>query len=124
MHYEGSGQLGRGTKFLRELPWWKIRAAPQRANYHADASDFYNPYVAEMGDDILFYFTKVSFFYKKEKFTILNLEKDATYSYTFFDPITGRKYPKGKAELDENGNWVVPEPPIMQDWVVHVHRER
>lgn len=122
MHYEGSGQLGRGAEFLREVPWWNIKPAPHRANYHADENDFYNPYVAEMGDDILFYFTKVGFFYKKEKFTILNLDKDGSYTYLFFDPITGKKYPEEKLKTDANGNWVAPKPPIMQDWVVWIRK--
>ena len=122
MHYAGSEQLGRGASFLRKLPWWNIRAAPHRANYHADAKNFYNPYVAEMGDDLLFYFTKVGFFCRKPQFMLVGLTQEASYTYTFYDPITGKEYPAQRLTPDAQGQWVVPKPPIMQDWVVWIHR--
>ncbi len=79
MHYQGSAQLGNGAQFLRELPWWKIKPAHHRVNYHADIHNFYDPYVAEMGEDILLYFTKVGF--KKDSLKILGLDSNSSYEY-------------------------------------------
>ena len=123
MHYEGSRQLGAGAQFLRTFPWWKLESAPHRANYHANAEDFYDPYVAEMGEDVLFYFTTVGFFYRNPRFTILGLDRDKTYTYQFFDPITGKRYAAQELIPDADGNWTVPNPPIMQDWVGWIHAE-
>jgi hypothetical protein len=116
MHYPGGKQLGHGAEWLRKLPWWQITAAPERANYHATAENFYDPYVAEMGSDVLLYFTKVGF--KKNKLKVVGLEPNAQYAYRFFDPITAREYPAVAFAADAQGEWQVPSPPVMQDWVV------
>ncbi len=120
MHYKGSGQLGQSAQFLRNLPWWRIVPAPERATYHAGIENFYDPYVAEMGEDLLMYFTKVGF--KRNKLKVVGLDQSTLYTYTFYDPITGKIYPEKPLEVATNGDWTLPSPPIMQDWVVWIKK--
>ncbi len=116
MHYKGSSQLGMGAEFLRELQWWKIKPSPERLSYHAEIENYYDPYAAEIGDDLLIYFTKVG--YKPNKLKVLGLSPDSHYVFIYFDPITGKRYSEKTFESSENGEWTIGTPPIMQDWVL------
>jgi len=118
MHYKGGLQIGYGADFLRALPWWTLKPSPNKVSYHADVDNFYDPYAAELDNGLLIYFTKVGF--KKNALKILELEPDHTYTYYFFDPITGKKYDGKKLVTDKKGEWLIVNPPIMQDWVLYI----
>ena len=120
MHYKGSEQLGLGANFMRKLHWWKLTPAPDRVSYHAGIENYYDPYCATLGDDILVYFTKVGF--KKNQLKVLGLVPGEDYSMTYFDPITGMEYPPEKITANEKGEWLIGTPPVMQDWILHIGR--
>jgi hypothetical protein len=50
--------------------------------------------------------------------TVNALEAGVTYRASFFDPKTGAQYDLGAIQGDQAGQWVLPKPPIFQDWVV------
>jgi len=118
MHYKGSKQIGMGSEFLRQLPWWTLKPSPQRISYHAGIENYYDPYAAEIEGGLLIYFTKVGF--KKNKLKVLGLQPNKKYNYVYFDPITGKQYPAKEFITDQNGEWLIGTPPVMQDWVLWV----
>ncbi len=115
MHYKGSEQVGHSAQFVRQLPWWKLRPAPERVSKHADIEQIYDPYAAEVGEDLLVYFR---FAFGKNTLKIRGLEPGAPYEFVFFDPITGKSYPPREGQSNARGEWLVPTPPVIQDWVL------
>lgn len=120
MHYKGSQQIGHSAQFLRQLPWWKLQAAPQRLSYHATIENIYDPYAAEVGENILIFFTKIGF--KNNQLHVSGLQPNHPYEYSFFDPIAGQLYPAVTVTSSAKGTWTVPTPPVMQDWVLLLKR--
>ena len=118
MDYQGSAQLGRGAVWLRGLPWWQITPAPNRVSHPASPEDIYHPYVAEIDQGVLLYFT--NYIFKRDPLKISGFAPDTRYQYVFFDPITGTEYPKTAFITDANGEWEIPTAPIMQEWVVYI----
>jgi len=116
MNYAGSKHLGQSAEFLRKLNWWELTPAPERVSYHADIKNIYDPYASELGNGLLLYFTKAGF--RNNQLKILDLKPEQPYQYIYFDPITGTEYPPVKITANEQGEWVVGTPPIMQDWAL------
>lgn len=119
--YEGSKQLGFGKKLLEKYDWWKLEKAPQFISEYVSDDNILNaPYCAASEKVILIYFTKTGFI--KGRTFLKNLNPNESFSFYFFDPITGKEYPQEKLE-PLNGNWTIPTPPIMQDWVLVIERK-
>jgi len=53
---------------------------------------------------------------------VKGIESGVSYSAFFFDPRNGREYPIGRVEGDEKGEWRVPAPPVLMDWVLVMER--
>ncbi len=117
MHYAGSTQVGLGAKYLRSFNWHKIHPAPHRINRHAGPDNIYDPYVAEMGNELLIYYR---FEFGNNEIMINNLSPNSEYRYLFFNPISGQVHPVSTFQSTEEGTWALPDPPVMQDWVLRV----
>jgi hypothetical protein len=50
------------------------------------------------------------------------LEAGLTYRGFYYDPKTGQEHDIGAVSGDEQGAYVLPKPPIFQDWVVVLER--
>ena len=51
---------------------------------------------------------------------VRGLEPDVTYRATLIDPRNGNLHPLGEVRGTES--WRVPQPPLMQDWVLVLER--
>jgi hypothetical protein len=56
-------------------------------------------------------------------FKLRALEPDVLYQAHYVDPITGRAEAPVAVEPDAKGEWPMPFPPILQDWVFIVRAE-
>jgi len=52
------------------------------------------------------------------------LESGVAYRAFFFDPRSGKEYPIGDAKPDAAGDWPVPLPPTMEQWVIVLEKKR
>jgi len=49
---------------------------------------------------------------------VKGLDAGSTYRAYFFDPRTGKAYDLGMITGNLEGSYIVPKPPIFQDWVL------
>jgi hypothetical protein len=52
-----------------------------------------------------------------------NLPPDDDFRAFWFDPKTGREYSLGEIEARQDGEWILPRPPIFQDWLIVLEKK-
>ncbi len=112
----GSAHIGVGKKLLERYPWWRFESHQEWVEPHADASDYLGAYAGGIPHHV-----RVIYFHKpiapwSRPVSIQGLETGIRYRAFFYDPKTGREVPLG--EVSEVTTWGVPQPPVMQDWVL------
>ncbi|MEE4194251.1 MAG: DUF4038 domain-containing protein [Anaerolineae bacterium] len=113
----GSRQLGLGKALLEEFSWWKMEPHPEWISHPATADDRHRCYMSGFPGclRILYYPANMSWVAWHQEMVVLGLEADVQYQVFYFDPKTGDQYDLGTAA---NSEYVVPKPPIFQDWVL------
>ena len=51
---------------------------------------------------------------------VTGLDRSVPWHAYFFDPVTGEEVEIGAADVDADGAWQSPNPPVLQDWVLAV----
>ena len=120
----GSGQLGLGKRLLERYPWWQFAPHPEWVEPHQGAEKRISAYAAGIPERV-----RVLYIPAQEVWTawrgqmaICELEAELTYRGFYFDPKTGREHDIGAIQGDGQGRYVLPKPPIFQDWVVVLAR--
>lgn len=124
VHWPGSEHLGVAHTILRQIDYTRLRRHPEWIDRPATGSaDWKNPHAAgSPGEYRLIYFPDKYAPWSPE-YTMQHLEPGIQYSANYFDPITGEAYPLGEISGNEDGEWKIPRPPILQDWVLILSRE-
>ena len=123
MHFGGSLHMGIGKKMLERFEWWRFERHREWVEIPERAGSATESYAASAGiprEIRVIYFGQYARMMPPK---ILGLEPNVTYAARWFDPITGRWMPYTDIESipvepDHDGTWVVPCPPVMQDWVL------
>ena len=114
MQLPGSGQLGLAKALLMEYQWWKLEPHPEWVEPHWNEKDYMLPFAAGIPGKLRILFLPTRWDPPKVKM----LEAGRAYRAFFFDPRNGRRKPLGEALGDANGDWQVPIPPAVADWVL------
>jgi len=120
----GAEQMAVGKRILERYDWWRLR--PHREWLHIQENDRNLDAPCAMagmpGELRIGYLG-----YPQAPWLpapiVCGLEPGVRYHARFADPITGDFVDLGRVEADDVGNWPVPHPPIMQDWVVILEAE-
>lgn len=113
----GAEQIGLGKKFLEKLSWWQIQPQPHWISHHQNEDNRMQCYMAGIPCQLrlAFFPSNMAWVAWGGKMKVLALEPDIRYQCSFFDPKTGRAYDLG---ISEDSEFVVPIPPLFQDWVL------
>jgi hypothetical protein len=116
----GSAQLGIGKRLLERYDWRALEPRPDWITPHASREDRHQPYAAGISDAVRFFFIPAPAIWTvwSGNARLRDLSQDSTYRAFWFDPKTGREYPLGETGATQDGEWVLPRPPIFQDWVI------
>ncbi len=115
----GSQQIGLGKRLLERYDWWRFEAHQEWVSPRAAGKDYLAAYAAGIPGQVrVVYFPRPIFPWAGAPATIHGLEPGICYNAFFYDPKNGREYPLGSLVGVEKGTWRVPQPPIMQDWVL------
>lgn len=107
---DGSWSHAKVVAKYGDPPWDKL-PDPTHRNYTV-------PYAAGIPGKV-----RVIYLPRAHPTIVRDLERDATYSARWFDPITGAEHVIGQLTLDAGGDWAAPPPPRAdQDWVLLLHR--
>jgi hypothetical protein len=120
----GSSQLGLGKRLLERYPWRQFEPHPEWAEPHHTPENRRLIYVAGIPGQVRVAFipAEASWVAWSGRAAIKELEAGLAYHAFYFDPRTGREYDLGTVTADAQGQWLLPRPPIFQDWVVVLER--
>ncbi len=111
----GSYEMSYMKQFFETIPdWWKLNPAFKNTGYGDFLSNEMNV-LATTNDSS----TMVAYFYSKTKDTgtLKQLDKTATYTAYWFNPLTGKYILVEENIKPTNGTYAIPERPTKSDWV-------
>jgi len=113
----GSGQIGLGKQMLENYPWWKFEVRPEWTNDPQTEADRLRCYAAGIPNEfrMIFFPANMAWVAWNHKLKVLALEEGVCYQCSFFSPKDGKRIDLGVCEESE---YVVPVPPVFQDWVL------
>jgi hypothetical protein len=120
----GSAQLGLGKRLLQEYAWWEFTPHPEWVTPCQGPEQRMAPYAAGIprAVRVIFIPSDAVWILWRGEMRATALEPDVQYTAFYFDPRTGDRYPLGPVTPDAAGAYVLPKPPIFQDWVVVLAR--
>ncbi len=120
----GSGQLGLAKRLLERYPWWRFEPHPEWVEPHHTPEKRVAAYAAGIPGQVrmIFFPAETSWLAWSGRLAAKGLEPGLTYRGFYFDPKTGREYDLGAVCASTEGDYVLPKPPIFQDWVVVLER--
>jgi hypothetical protein len=120
----GSKQLGLGKKLLECYPWAQFEPHPEWIEPHQTPENRQNSYAAGIPGQVrvIFIPAQASWQAWAGRLAVVDLEPGVAYRARYCDPKTGREYDLGAVSQAQPGKYIVPKPPIFQDWVLVVER--
>jgi hypothetical protein len=114
MLYAGSGSVGIIRRLREEFDWWNIEGHPEWLEESWNGENYKKSAAGGVpGRYRIFYLIA-----KPKPFGIVrNLEPGKKYDSFFYSPISGRKTEAVLCGGDERGNYNIPMPPLMHDWI-------
>lgn len=118
----GSGQLGLAKRLLERYPWAQFEPHPEWVEPHQAAGNRMLPYAAGIPGQVrvIYIPAEASWVAWRGAMAIKGLEEGATYRAFYFDPTNGAEHPLGEAT--GGADYIVPKPPVFQDWVLVLTR--
>jgi hypothetical protein len=115
-----SGQLGLGKRLLERYPWWQFEPHPEWVEPHHSDRDRHLPYAAGIPGEVTVVFipNEAMRLAWEGGVSIKGIDADREWRGMFFNPKTGDSHVIEAVRPDANGGYLVPSPPIFQDWVV------
>jgi len=114
----GSRQLGFAKALLGRFAWWRMEPHPEWVEPHWTDGDFMRPYAAGIPGELRVIFLPAPAGGAKVK----KLEAAVQWRAFFADPASGQELAIGAVKADANGDWQMPDPPVIQDWVCVLER--
>jgi hypothetical protein len=120
----GSGQLGLGKRLLERYPWWQFRPHAEWVEPHQSADQRMSVYAAGIPERVRVLYVPAQEVWTawRGEMALCELEVGLTYRGFYMNPKTGEEHEFGHVAGDERGSYILPKPPIFQDWVVVLER--
>jgi hypothetical protein len=121
----GSAQLGIGKRLLERYRWWEFEPHPEWVEPHQTADQRLSAYAAGIpGSTRIVYLPAASLlaYFFGDGVRLKDLEPGLEYSAYLVDPKTGEEHQLGDVIGGAQGSYMLPKPPVLQDWVVVLER--
>jgi len=117
----GARQVGLGSRFMRQFPWWQLRPLPDRYRFEQDPTAPWRPEADPFAPVCLGIPGKLLVFYYPmcwNQPSIRQLEQDTRWIAWYFDPCSGDRIDLGNLTPSAEGEWTAPYPPEIRDWLL------
>ncbi len=115
----GSTQLGLAKKLLEQYPWHEFEPHQEWVNNQGGPDKADGLFAAGIPKQIrVIYFYTPTYPWSPDRFHVVKLEPEVSYTAYFWDPRTGQKHNIGPIEADADNSWAIPIQPTMDDWVL------
>jgi hypothetical protein len=121
----GSGQLGLAKALLERYRWWEFEPHAEWIEPHQSGEKRISCYAAGIPGEVRIAYIPadaVLAFLFGPKPLIKELEAGIKYRGYYFDPVTGETDPVGTVEANVQGDYLLPKPPVLHDWVFVLER--
>lgn len=122
-HWGGSTMVAVGKKIIECFEWWRFERHPEWVDPAVETEKGYGHVAAAAGipgELRLIYISR-----RGMKTTLKHLDPSVNYKVSYIDPLTGNNYPcHTECRPDANGNWVYPQGPISQDWLLLIEESQ
>jgi Protein of unknown function (DUF4038)/Domain of unknown function (DUF5060) len=117
MHLPGSQQMAHGKKFFESLPWTQLTPMGTNIGWakppeDANEDPLFAPQMCGIGDQL-----RVVYVLAPRAATVRALRASASYSVTYFDPVTGGRRTALPILANEQGEVCIAPPTQDHDWV-------
>ncbi|MDZ4763114.1 MAG: DUF4038 domain-containing protein [Chloroflexota bacterium] len=121
----GSRQLGLAKRVLERFAWWRFETHHEWIDPHQNAADRLSSYAAGIPSVVRIFYLPVAAirFVRSDQPFLKALEAGISYRAAWLDPKTGHTTDLGSFRGDPNGDYQLPKPPILQDWVLILEAE-
>jgi hypothetical protein len=109
----GSEQLGLSKALLMRFDWWKFVPHPEWVEPHWSKENYRQPYAGGIPGELRIIFLPGS----GSPARVKHLDLGVKWRAFFFNPATGKEHEIDGVIADANGDWQMPSPPIIQDWI-------
>ena len=117
--WAGSTQVGLGRKILSSIEWWRFEPHQEWIAPAATTTDFMKPFCAGIPGKLRVVYLPKGQPRWTEPIRMRGLESGIRYRARYVDPLTGKAETPVEV-TPANGEWPLPYPPILQDWVLLV----
>ena len=115
----GSRQIGMAKQVFERYPWWQFETHPEWIEPHQTPENRQLSYAAGIPGKVrLIYMPVGAVRIDNNQPVLKNLESGVTYRASYFDPKTGDTYDLGTVTGNAQGEFQIPKPLILQDWVM------
>ena len=112
--------LNLGKRFFEQYPWYRFEPQPDTVAWADDVTPAVAktvPLAAGIGRELRIVYAPLP-----HPVRLKQLDPNASYAVTAFDPVTGQQTPLAAIRTDNRGNWRSPLPRGDHDWVCVLQR--
>jgi len=114
----GSTHLGRSKSLLERFPWWRIEPHPEWVEPRWAGGNQMAPLAAGIAGELRVIYLPGMWNPPKIK----GLESGVSYEASLFDMESGSTRVLGSAAASPDGDWQVPPPGVVKDWILVLRR--
>ncbi len=135
LEYSSSYQVGYMRKFFEKTEWYNLIPRFDNKTYFVPATNVYYTYASNADNtEIVIYFysftdetvaekTNTKFYGGFKTGTIGNLSPEETYTYQWFNPVTGEYSDSGEFTASSLGTYYIGEKPCDSDMVILISKK-
>ncbi len=118
----GSTQLGIGKRLLERYEWWRFEPHQEWIEPCAGGENYFGNYAAGIPGQVRVFYLPGPITRRGSPTRIKGLEPGVRYQAFFVNPSDGSERPLGEVKAEAGGEWPMPLPPVMRDWVLVLER--
>jgi len=121
--FQGSTDVGIGKSILERYRWWDFVPHPEWIEPHAGERGYNLPYAAGIQGEVRMFYLPGPIRPWCSRPVLKRLDRSRKYRVFWVDTTTGVDTPIDDVRIDADGDWQMPLPPVMRDWILVIEED-